>query len=119
MISSRSSYLLNYVSKIIAQDRFRTYFNNDVIGTQIGGAMKNVIAIASGFILGNGLGNNANASIITRGLSEMIELGLKMGAKKNTFYGLSGIGDLTLTCSSLKSRNTKLGYLLAKKKRKS
>jgi glycerol-3-phosphate dehydrogenase (NAD(P)+) len=118
VISSRSSDLLNFVSKIISQDRFRTYFNNDVIGTQIGGAMKNVIAIASGFILGNGLGNNANASIITRGLSEMIELGLKMGAKKNTFYGLSGIGDLTLTCSSLKSRNTKLGYLLAKKKKK-
>ena len=118
VISSRSSNLLNYVSKIIAQDRFRTYFNNDVIGTQIGGAMKNVIAIASGFILGNGLGNNANASIITRGLSEMIQLGLKMGAKKNTFYGLSGIGDLTLTCSSLKSRNTRLGYLLAKKKKK-
>ena len=82
MISSRSSDLLNYVSEIIAQDRFRTYFNNDVIGTQVGGAMKNVIAIASGFILGNGLGNNANASIITRGLSEMIQLGLKMGAKK-------------------------------------
>ena len=118
VISSRSSDLLNFASKIISQDRFRTYFNNDVIGTQIGGAMKNVIAIASGFILGNGLGNNANASIITRGLSEMIELGLKMGAKKNTFYGLSGIGDLTLTCSSLKSRNTKLGYLLAKKKKK-
>ena len=118
VISSRSSNLLNCVSKIIAQDRFRTYFNNDVIGTQVGGAMKNVIAIASGFILGNGLGNNANASIITRGLSEMIQLGLKMGAKKNTFYGLSGIGDLTLTCSSLKSRNTRLGYLLAKKKKK-
>ena len=118
VISSRSSDLLNFASKIISQDRFRTYFNNDVIGTQIGGAMKNVIAIASGFILGNGLGNNANASIITRGLSEMIELGLKMGAKKNTFYGLSGIGDLALTCSSLKSRNTKLGYLLAKKKKK-
>ena len=119
VISSKNSNLLKYVSKTIAQDRFRTYFNNDIIGTQIGGAMKNVIAIASGFIIGNGLGNNANASIITRGLSEMIELGLKMGAKKNTFYGLSGIGDLTLTCSSLKSRNTKLGYLLAKKKKKS
>ena len=119
VISSKNSNLLKYVSKTIAQDRFRTYFNNDIIGTQIGGAMKNVIAIASGFVIGNGLGNNANASIITRGLSEMIELGLKMGAKKNTFYGLSGIGDLTLTCSSLKSRNTKLGYLLAKKKKKS
>ena len=79
--------------------------------------MKNVIAIASGFIIGKGLGLNANASIITRGLSEIIDLGIKMGAKKKTFYGLSGIGDLSLTCSSLKSRNTKLGYLLAKRKK--
>ena len=105
------------MSKIIAQEKFRIYFNTDVIGTQIGGAMKNVVAIASGFIIGKGLGLNANASIITRGLSEIIELGIKMGAKKNTFYGLSGIGDLSLTCSSLKSRNTKLGYLLAQQKK--
>ncbi len=117
VISSQNSKFTKYISKIIAQEKFRTYFNTDIIGTQIGGAMKNVIAIASGFIIGKGLGLNANASIITRGLSEIIELGMKMGAKKNTFYGLSGIGDLSLTCSSLKSRNTKLGYLLAKKKK--
>ena len=80
--------------------------------------MKNVIAIASGVIIGSNLGHNAGAALITRGLSEIIDLGIKMGAKKSTFYGLSGIGDLTLTCSSLKSRNTKLGYLLAKGKSK-
>ena len=80
--------------------------------------MKNVIAIASGVIIGSNLGHNAGAAIITRGLSEIIDLGTQMGAKKSTFYGLSGIGDLTLTCSSLKSRNTKLGYLLAKGKSK-
>ena len=117
VISSKNSNLSKDISKIMVQEKFRTYFNNDIIGTQIGGAMKNVIAIASGFIIGKGLGLNANASIITRGLSEIIDLGIKMGAKKKTFYGLSGIGDLSLTCSSLKSRNTKLGYLLAKRKK--
>ena len=117
VLSSENLKFTKYISEIIIQDKFRTYFNNDVVGTQIGGAMKNVIAIASGFIIGSGLGLNANASIITRGLSEIIELGIKMGARRHTFYGLSGIGDLTLTCSSLKSRNTKLGYLLAKNKK--
>ena len=76
--------------------------------------MKNVIAIACGLIKGKNLGENAKAAIITRGISEIVKLGLKMGAKRNTFYGLSGIGDLTLTCSSLKSRNTKLGFEVAK-----
>ena len=117
VISSENFKFAKDVSEIITQEKFRTYFNDDIVGTQIGGAMKNVIAIASGFIIGNGLGLNANASIITRGLSEIIQLGIKMGAKRSTFYGLSGIGDLALTCSSLKSRNTKLGYLLAKKKK--
>ncbi len=118
VLSSKSNKTLNEVSSIISCKRFRTYFNNDIVGTQIGGAMKNVIAIASGVIIGSNLGHNAGAAIITRGLSEIIDLGVKMGAKKTTFYGLSGIGDLTLTCSSLKSRNTKLGYLLAKGKSK-
>ena len=117
VLSSTNKQLVESISLIIQQDKFRTYFNTDVVGTQVGGAMKNIIAIACGFIIGKQLGNNAKASIITRGLSEIIELGLKMGAQKNTFYGLSGIGDLTLTCSSLKSRNTKLGYDLAKKKK--
>ena len=108
VLSSKSNKILNEVSSIISHKKFRTYFNNDIVGTQIGGAMKNVIAIASGVIIGSNLGHNAGAAIITRGLSEIIDLGVKMGARKTTFYGLSGIGDLTLTCSSLKSRNTKL-----------
>ncbi len=118
VLSSKNNTLLNQISELILQEKFRIYFNNDIIGTQIGGAMKNVIAIACGIIIGSDLGQNARAAIITRGLSEIIELGMIMGAKKETFYGLSGIGDLTLTCSSLKSRNTKFGYLLAKKKKK-
>ena len=117
VLSSKSNKLLQEISEVFMQDKFRTYFNNDIVGTQIGGAMKNIIAIACGAILGKNLGFNAVAAIITRGLSEIIDLGVKMGAKKTTFYGLSGIGDLTLTCSSLKSRNTKLGYMLAQKKK--
>ena len=118
VLSSKSNKTLNEISSIISHKKFRTYFNNDIVGTQIGGAMKNVIAIASGVIKGSNLGHNAGAALITRGLSEIIDLGIQMGAKKSTFYGLSGIGDLTLTCSSLKSRNTKLGFLLAKGKSK-
>ncbi len=114
VLSSHDTQVAKNISQIILQERFRTYFNKDIIGTQIGGTMKNVVAIACGLILGKGLGNNAIASVITRGLSETVELGLKMGAKRNTFYGLSGIGDLTLTCFSLKSRNTKFGYYLGK-----
>ena len=98
VLSSKSNKTLNEVSSIISCKKFRTYFNNDIVGTQIGGAMKNVIAIASGVIKGCNLGHNAGAAIITRGLSETIDLGIKMGAKKSTFYGLYGIGDLTLTC---------------------
>ena len=114
--SSKKSTTLN-ISKLISLKNFRIYFNNDIIGTQLGGAMKNVIAIACGLVKGKNLGENAKAAIITRGISEIVRLGLKMGAKRNTFYGLSGIGDLTLTCSSLKSRNTKLGYEMAKGKK--
>ncbi len=113
VLSSLNEKALSKVSQILSQKRFRIYFNNDIIGTQLGGAMKNVIAIACGFIKGNNLGENAKAAIITRGISEIVKLGLNMGAKRKTFYGLSGIGDLILTCSSLKSRNTKFGYELA------
>ena len=114
VLSSKTSKTSMKISKLFEKSKFRTYFNNDIIGTQIGGSMKNVIAIACGLIQGRGLGNNAQASLITRGLSEMVALGLKMGAKRTTFLGLSGIGDLSLTCSSLKSRNTKLGFEIGK-----
>jgi glycerol-3-phosphate dehydrogenase (NAD(P)+) len=116
VLSSKNKSVLKEISGLVIQEKFRTYFNNDIIGTQIGGAMKNIIAIACGYINGCGLGENAKAAIITRGLSEIIDLGIKMGARRNTFYGLSGIGDLTLSCSSLKSRNAKFGFNLAKSK---
>ena len=118
VLSSLNKKSLLEVSELFSLEKLRVYFNNDIIGTQLGGAMKNVIAIACGFAKGKNLGENAKAAIITRGMSEIVELGVRMGAKRKTFYGLSGIGDLTLTCSSLKSRNTKLGFLLAKGKSK-
>ncbi len=114
VLSSLSKKSLLDVSKLLLPERLRIYFNDDIIGTQLGGAMKNIIAIACGFVKGKNLGENAKAAIITRGISEIVKLGINMGAKRKTFYGLSGIGDLTLTCSSLKSRNTKFGYDLAK-----
>jgi len=114
VLASSNKMIMKEIAKYFSQDKFRIYFNDDIIGTQIGGTMKNIIAIACGYIHGCGLGENAKAAIITRGLSEIIDLGLKMGAKKETFYGLSGIGDLVLSCSSLKSRNAKFGYRLAK-----
>jgi glycerol-3-phosphate dehydrogenase (NAD(P)+) len=91
---------------------FRPYLSDDVTGAQVGGAVKNVLAIACGIILGRRLGDNARAALITRGLAEISRLGLALGARPETLMGLSGLGDLTLTCTSLQSRNTSLGTAL-------
>ncbi len=96
----------------IAAPSFRPYTTTDVIGAQIAGALKNVIAIACGMSEGLGMGESARASLVTRGMAEIVRLGLKMGAKPETFLGLSGMGDLMLTCSSEKSRNFSLGLAL-------
>jgi glycerol-3-phosphate dehydrogenase (NAD(P)+) len=93
-------------------NNFRVYTHDDILGVEIGGALKNVMAIASGISDSLGLGNNARASLITRGLVEMIRLGVAMGAKEKTFSGLSGIGDLVLTCTSPLSRNYTVGIKL-------
>lgn len=93
---------------------FRPYFSDDVTGAQIGGAVKNVMAIACGIIMGRGMGDNARAALITRGLAEMVRLALAKGGKAETLMGLSGLGDLTLTCSSIQSRNHALGLALGK-----
>lgn len=92
---------------------FRVYRVKDITGVQLGGALKNVIAIAAGISDGLELGNNARAALITRGLFEMTRLGITMGAKQQTFYGLSGLGDLVLTCSSDLSRNKTVGWKLS------
>lgn len=93
-------------------NNFRVYTHDDILGVEIGGALKNVMAIASGISDSLGLGNNARASLITRGLVEMTRLGVAMGAKEKTFSGLSGIGDLVLTCTSPLSRNYTVGIKL-------
>lgn len=91
---------------------FRPYLSDDVIGAQIGGALKNVMAIAAGIAIGRGLGENARAAIMTRGFAEMVRLARAKGAKLETLAGLSGLGDLVLTCSSTQSRNFSLGVAL-------
>ena len=93
---------------------FRPYFTTDVVGTEIGGSVKNVIALANGMAVGQGLGENAQASLITRGLAEMSRLGVAMGAHPLTFLGLAGMGDLVATCSSPLSRNRTFGENLGK-----
>lgn len=95
---------------------FRPYYTDDVIGTQVGGALKNVIAIACGITVGKGLGQNARAALLTRGLAEMIRLCVAKGGRQETLMGLSGLGDLTLTCSSPKSRNMSLGLAIGQGK---
>lgn len=96
----------------IARPHFRPYHSPDIVGAEIGGAVKNVLAIACGVVDGLGLGENARAALIARGFAEMLRFGLAMGAEAETLSGLSGLGDLVLTCSSTRSRNFSLGRAL-------
>ena len=96
----------------LGHSRFRLYLSHDVVGAQIGGAVKNVLAIAAGIVAGAKLGDNAAAALITRGLAEIMRLGEAMGARRETLMGLSGLGDLVLTCGSTQSRNMSLGVAL-------
>ncbi len=100
------------VQNLLSNENFRIYTNNDVTGVEIGGALKNVVAVCSGICAGLGLGDNTRAALITRGLSEMTRLGAELGAKEHTFLGLSGIGDLIVTCLSEHSRNNRFGRLV-------
>lgn len=93
---------------------FRVYTSPDIIGIEIGAALKNVIALSAGIADGLGYGDNTKAALITRGIKEISELGEKMGGCKQTFYGLSGIGDLIVTCASMHSRNRRAGILIGK-----
>lgn len=100
------------VQEIFALPWFRTYTSSDVVGIELGGVVKNVFAIAAGAIDGLGLGDNAKAAMVTRALAEMTRLGVAMGAREETFRGLSGIGDLIVTCYSVHSRNNRVGRML-------
>jgi glycerol-3-phosphate dehydrogenase (NAD(P)+) len=103
-----------HLQDIFNTDYFRIYTSTDVLGVELGGALKNVMAIASGISDGLGLGASTRAALITRGLAEMTRLGLVMGAKEKTFSGLSGLGDLVLTCTGTLSRNYTVGYKLGR-----
>ena len=96
----------------LAHRNFRLYWSSDVTGTQIGGAVKNVLAIAAGIVEGRQFGRNAHAAVTTRGFAELVRLGTKLGGRFETLTGLSGLGDLILTCSSIQSRNMSLGQAL-------
>jgi glycerol-3-phosphate dehydrogenase (NAD(P)+) len=113
-IASHDGLLARRFTTALGSSRFRPYLSNDPTGAEIGGAVKNVLAIACGTVQGRGLGENARASLITRGLAEMVRLGLAKGAHAETFGGLSGIGDLVLTCSGTQSRNYALGVALGR-----
>jgi glycerol-3-phosphate dehydrogenase (NAD(P)+) len=104
------------VRDTLASKSLRLYLTDDVIGTQIGGAVKNVIAIVCGIVAGRGLGENARAAVVTRGLHEMARLSAALGGRRETLMGLSGVGDLILTCSSMQSRNFSLGHALGEGK---
>ena len=93
---------------------FRVYTSPDMLGMELGAALKNVIALAAGIADGLGYGDNTKAALITRGIAEIARLGIKMGGKLETFSGLTGIGDLIVTCASVHSRNRKAGYLMGK-----
>jgi glycerol-3-phosphate dehydrogenase (NAD(P)+) len=112
VIASRDQGLSRYLQKIFSAPYFRAYTNSDVVGVEVGGAYKNIIAIAAGVLDGLGLGDNTKASLITRGLAEMARFGSILGANPITFSGLSGIGDLIVTCVSRHSRNRGFGEKL-------
>jgi glycerol-3-phosphate dehydrogenase (NAD(P)+) len=100
-----------------AQPTFRVYTGRDIIGAELGGAIKNALAIGAGICDGMGFGDNAKAALLTRGLAEAVRLGVKMGAQAQTFMGLSGVGDLFATANSRLSRNYRVGYALGQGKR--
>lgn len=102
------------IQEIFMNERFRVYTSPDIIGIELGGSIKNVIALAAGVIDGIGFGDNTKAALMTRGITEIARLGVAMGAKMETFGGLSGIGDLIVTCTSKHSRNHNAGYLIGK-----
>jgi len=113
-LASEDEEFSNGTAQALHHERLRIYSSNDVIGVEVGGAVKNVMAIASGISDGLGLGHNARAALITRGLAEITRLGLKLGGNSETLSGLSGLGDLVLTCTGDLSRNRQVGQLMAK-----
>ena len=113
-VASEDREAAEYIQQAFSDNTLRLYVNSDVIGCEIGGAVKNVIALCCGVTDGLGLGDNTKAALITRGLSEITRLGVKVGGKRATFAGLAGLGDLVVTCTSIHSRNYRAGVLIGK-----
>lgn len=113
VVAAKDGATANNIQKAFASPRFRVYASDDIIGVELGGALKNVIAIAAGCADGLGFGHNTRAALITRGLAEITRLGVVLGANPLTFAGLSGLGDLVLTCTGALSRNRQVGIKLA------
>ena len=116
VVASKDIAAAKIVQNIFASGIFRVYSSSDPIGTELGGTLKNVIAIASGVCDGLGLGTNAKSALLTRALAEIIRIGTHLGGRTETFFGLSGLGDMLATCSSSLSRNYQVGYGLAQGK---
>ena len=100
------------LAEALSSGSFRAYWTEDVVGVEVGGGLKNVLAIAAGIVAGSGLGENARAAIVTRGLAELARLGEALGGRRETLMGLSGLGDLVLTATSLTSRNMAFGHAI-------
>ena len=112
MTRSKDFKLARAVQEAFSTNNFRIYTSDDVAGLELGGALKNILALGAGISDGIGYGDNAKAALMTRGIAEIARLGVKLGAKRETFAGLSGIGDLIVTCTSVHSRNRKCGLLM-------
>ncbi len=113
-VSGEDEDSLKTVQTLFSNDYLRVYTNPDIIGVELGGALKNIIAVAAGVCDGMGLGDNSKAALITRGLAEMIRLGVALGAQPATFAGLTGMGDLIVTCTSVHSRNHRFGEMVGR-----
>lgn len=116
VISSEDDALSERLQTVFMNPRFRVYINDDLLGVEMGGSLKNIIALACGIANGLGYGDNTLAALITRGTVEISRLGVEAGAKRQTFYGLTGVGDLFVTCSSKHSRNRRAGILIGQGK---
>lgn len=114
VVASKKKRIAEMLQDIFMSDVFRVYTNPDIVGIELGGALKNVIALAAGTTDGLGYGDNTKAALMTRGIAELSRLGVALGGKAETFSGLTGVGDLIVTCTSVHSRNRKAGYLIGK-----
>ena len=112
VVASKDMKYADYIQSIMSNNTFRIYINDDVIGCELGGSFKNIIALCAGICDGMGLGDNTKAALMTRGITEIARLGIALGAKDETFAGLTGIGDLIVTCTSMHSRNRRAGILI-------